>query len=871
MLILCLLCCAASLFAKHSKGGYLVYRYLGAGSSPNTSKYEITVVHYVNCNEVQFELSSVFVGVFTSDNKKLYRQLEIQGTTQRYIQKQYFDGCISPKPDICFYLAFYISTIELPDNPAGYILAEQECCRAEGILNVANSGKVGSTNSNNIPGIIDNTDYHTNSSPLMDIKDTAVICHNSPFSLDFGTTDPNGDDLQYVFCDATSGGSRDYRQPKPPSNPPYTPITYNTPYSGSQPMGKGITINPKTGLITGTAPDKTGNYTLSVCITEYRKGVAIATTKKEILVTVADCSLSAASLQPLYINCDSYSFTFSNESYANNVSTYAWDFGVPVSDAALLSQPTPAFTYSDTGTYHIKLTVTSGDNCTDTASSVVKIYPGFSADFTVAGSCYLSPFTFTDASYAKWGQITSYRWNFGDLSSTSDTSVQKNAFYQYITTGNRTATLMVESDKGCRDTVSKTVAVDNKPYISAPFADTLICNGDYLPVNVMATGDYFQWSPAYNISNASVANPVVYPADTTLYTLLVRDKQCVDSIKVKVNVIDFVTLSLPAQTKLCATDSVVLQPVSDALHYSWQQSGNVQTLSSVSVKYPKAAPLQTTMYSVTGSVGHCSAAAKTDVLVSPYPAATVSNDVSICYGNTVQLHANTVAAHYAWSPASSLRHANTLNPLAGPAQTTAYVFTFNDTFYCTKNVYDTVLVNVIPLPIVDAGDDTATVTGQPLQLTATSNEETSFRWSPVTNISNPVSSSPVITIINPDVQAITYFVTAETSSGCIGTDSVHIKVFNSRADIFIPSAFTPDGDGINDIFKPITPGIAQIYYFRVFTRLGELLYETTKPGEGWNGVYKGKKQPSGTYVYAAAGVDYKGTTISKKGTVVLIR
>lgn len=871
MLILCLLCCAAALFARHSKGGYLVYKYIGAGSVPNTSKYEITVVHYVNCAEVQFELSSVFIGIFTANDKKLYRQVEIAGTTQRYLQKQYFDGCISPKPDICFYLASYISTIELPDNPAGYILAEQECCRAEGILNVANSGQVGSTNSNNIPGTISSTDYHTNSSPLMAIKDTAVICHSSPFSLDFGTTDPEGDDLQYAFCDATSGGTRDNRQPKPPSNPPYIPITYTSPYSGSQPMGKGITINPKTGLITGTAPAKTGNYTLSVCITEYRKGVAIATTKKEILVTVADCSLSAASLLPSYINCDSYSFTFSNESYANDVSSYAWDFGVPVSDASLLRQPTPTFTYQDTGTYHVKLTVTSGDNCTDTASSLVRIYPGFSAGFSIAGSCYLSPFTFTDASYTKWGRITSYRWDFGDLSSASDTSVQKNASYQYATAGNRTATLMISSDKGCRDTVSKIVSINNKPYISTPFTDTLICNGDHLLMNVTASGDYFQWLPAYNISDVSVANPIVYPTDTTIYTLTVRDKQCIDSVKLKVNVIDFVSLSIPAETKLCATDSVVLQPVSNALYYNWQQSGNAQTLSNINIKYPKAAPLQNTSYSVTGSVGHCSAKAKTDLLVSPYPVATVSNDANICYGNTVQLHAATVAAHYTWSPASSLLHANTLNPLAGPEQTTAYVFTFSDTFYCTKNVYDTVLVNVVPLPVADAGDDTAIVLGQPLKLTATANEETSFRWSPVTDISNRVSPNPVVTITNPNIRSVTYFVTAENYVGCIGTDSVHIRVFTSRADIFIPSAFTPDGDGTNDIFKPITPGIAQLYYFRVFNRLGELLYETTKPGEGWDGMYKGKKQAAGTYVYAAAGVDYEGIMISKRGTVVLIR
>lgn len=863
--------CAATLFARHGKGGYLVYKYLGAGNAANTSSYEITVVHYVNCSETQFELGSVFVGVFAADNRVLYQTLNIGRSSQRYIQKQVFDGCINPKPEVCFFLAFYVTTIQLPNNSAGYILAEQECCRADGMMNITNSGEIGTTNSNKIPGFIEGIDYHTNSSPLMAIKDTAIICHNSPFELDFGTTDPDGDELQYSFCNATAGGTRGDRQPNPPSAPPYDGVGYTPPYSGSLPLGRNVGIDAKTGLIKGTAPDKTGMYTIAVCITEFRKGIAISTTKKEILITVADCTLSAASLLPSYINCDSYSFTFNNESYASNVSSYRWDFGVPVFDASLLTQPTPTFTYSDTGIYHIKLLVTSGDDCTDSASSVVKIYPGFSAGFTVNGSCYQSPFSFNDASYARWGKIIQYQWNFGDDNSISDTSSLKNPSYQYSKTGSRTTTLIVSSDKGCIDTAFKTVAVNDKPQISKPFTDTLICRDDQLQMAVQATGTLFQWSPNYNISDVSLINPVVYPFDTTIYTLVVRDKQCIDSVKFIVNVIDAVSLSMPNEIKLCATDSVVLQPVSNALYYSWQQPGTLATLSSANTKYPKAAPLQNTVYTVTGSVGHCSAQASINLLVSPYPVASVSEDASICFGTTVQLHASTVAAHYAWSPASSLISANTLHPLAGPEKTTAYILAVSDTFYCTKKVYDTIMVKVIPLPLLDAGNDTIAVLGQPLKLSAVSNEEVSFKWSPATGINNSLLQSPEVFISNPSLRFMTYFVTAKNYQGCVAKDSVHIKIFTSKPDIFIPSAFTPDGDGINDIFKPVTAGIAQLYFFRVYSRLGELLYETTKQGEGWNGWYKGKKQMPGTYVYMVAGIDYTGVTISKKGTVVLIR
>ncbi len=716
--ILCLLILATTAFARHGKGGYLVYTYLGAGTNANTSRYQITVVHYVNCQEVEFELGSVFVGIFNGGDGALYSTIEIKRSDQRYIQKQQFDGCINPVPEVCFFLAFYVTTIELPNKISGYVLAEQECCRANGITNIVNSGTTGTTNSNRIPGTLDGVDYHTNSSPDVAITDTVVICHNSPFQIPFGTTDPDGDSLAYSFCSADAGGSLGIRQPNPPSSPPYESVNYAAPYSGSSPLGGQVTIDHKTGLIKGIAPSATGMYNIAVCIIEYRHGVGLAVTKKEILVTVADCTLSAASLQPSYINCNSFSLRFENESYASNVSSYLWDFGTSVTNDSLLTQPTPSITFPDTGTYHIKLKVTSGASCSDSATSIVKIYPGFSAGFTVQGSCFQSPFVFTDISYVRYGVINQYKWNFGNVSTDADTSNQKNPSYQYPKAETVTATLIINSDKGCVDTATKTVVVNNKPQIVAPFTDTLICKNDTLSLPVQTSGNVFSWTPVYHISNANISNPSVSPFDTTVYTLVVHDKQCVDSIRLTVNVIDSVTLKLPSLIKLCATDSVQLSPVSDALYFTWNESNNTQTLNHPTTKSPTVAPLQSTFYRLTASVGHCKANAQTRVLVSPYPTASVSEAASICFGNTVQLHASTKAAHYMWSPATSLTGANTLNPLAGPQQSTAYVLTVSDTFYCTKPVTDTVHVQVIPLPELNTSNDTSAVIGQPLQLKA---------------------------------------------------------------------------------------------------------------------------------------------------------
>ena len=118
---------------------------------------------------------------------------------------------------------------------------------------------------------------------------------------------------------------------------------------------------------------------------------------------------------------------------------------------------------------------------------------------------------------------------------------------------------------------------------------------------------------------------------------------------------------------------------------------------------------------------------------------------------------------------------------------------------------------------------------------------------------------------------ITYVVQATTVQGCTGTDSLTVFVYKTLPDVYIPTAFTPNGDGLNDIFKPVLAGIKQLAYFRVFDRRGQLLYETKQAGKGWDGTLSGMPQPPGTYVYAARAVDYLGKVLDKKGTVVLIR
>lgn len=845
--------------ARHGKGGALLYEYLGTGSATGTSRYKVTVQHYINCERISDELSSVYLGIFTANNNSLITTITISRTSTTEITKTTFSSCINPVPTVCFYLVTYITTVELTDNAAGYILTEQECCRASSLLNISNPSNVGFTNYNTIPGVINNVVYRNNSSPTLPFKDTAVVCYNAHLNIDFGSADADGDSLSYAFCSAkaTSGSTR---QPNPPAAPPYTDVAYTAGYSGDKPLGNGVTIDSKTGIISGTAPATTGDYAVTVCINEYRNGVLINTTKKEVLVTVANCSLTAAALQASYINCDNFDFSFQNESTSSNIEKYLWDFGVTTSSKDTSSLAAPSYTYADTGTYTLKLTVSTSGGCTDSTNAMVRVYPGFHPGFTYTGRCYLLPFLFTDTTYAKYGTVNSWSWNFGD----GGASATQSPSWQYTSAGTRTVTLAVATSKGCNAAVTQTITADEKPTLTLPFHDTLICSIDTLPLIANGSGVY-SWSPAYNIIDPATGTPKVFPKDTTTYLVTLTQNGCVNSDSIKVNVLDFVTVSLPADTIVCSTDAFTLYPVSHALQYLWSPS---TFLSSSTVKNPVATPDADITYQVTANLGKCQDKTAVNIHLVPYPRVTASGDTTLCFGKTTPLHGTITGASFYWTPVSSLLHPQTLAPVAGPAYTTSYVLTVYDTLGCPKPSMDTVTVTVMSKIPANAGHDTTVVAGQPLQLSATGG--ITYAWAPATGLSSSSIANPVA-ILSGLPDSVVYSVRVYDAAGCYADDYVTVKIFRTPPDIFVPTGFTPNGDGRNDLLKPIPVGIQTFSYFRVYNRWGQLVYQTSAIGHGWDGTIQGTQQPAGAYVFVTEGIDYTGKAILRKGTTVLIR
>ena len=867
-----IICLTASLlsYSAHLKGGWIYYEALGPGAAPNTMKYRITVKQYLDCGSTTNQIDArVYLGIFSNQNNQLIQNITIPHSSFETIEKKSFDPCISQPPYVCYRIDSYITTTDLPVISAGYTLAVQRCCRIMNIINVTGSGQIGVTYTTSIPGIVSGIDASNNNSPIFAQKDTAVVCFNGNFTFDFGAIDNDGDSLSYAFCQGLVGGSsgnnQNAAQPNPPSNPPYSSVPYNNGYTGFSPLGSGVTINSSNGLISGVAPGQIGDYVVAVCVSEFRQGVKIGETKKEIHITVANCSLSAAQLKTSYITCDGFNLTFSNESTSSLVSTYTWDFGDPASGANNIStSPTPTHNYTDTGVFKLKLRVESTGGCKDSTTSLVKIYPGFVANFDVSGSCFEKPFNFTDRTITQYGVVDTWKWNFGDNSTSTDVASIKNPTYKYSTAGSRTVELIATNSKGCTDTISKIVDVRDIPLLNLPFKDTLICSIDTLQLRAQGTG-VFLWTSVAPIINPNTANPIVYPKDTTLYVVSLNDNGCIKTDTVKVNVLNSISVNIGSDTSICRTDSFTIKTTSFGLQYAWSPASG---LSSTSAKSPKAAPNASTTYFVTANLGKCTARDTINVKVSPYPTAFAGNDVSICYGDKIQLNGSIVGSSFTWTPSNSLQNPRTLNPIAAPLDSTRYILAVYDTLGCPKPARDTVYVMVIPPVKAFAGNDTNLLVNQRLQLAATGG--TQYTWSPTLGLDNPNVFNPLVTV-PASIDSITYRVRVSIPEGCFAFDDVKIKVFKTGPEIFVPSAFTPNGDGRNDVLRPVVVGMKSFNYLRIYNRWGQMLYATNDTGKGWDGTVRGTPQAGGTYVYAAEALDYLGHRVIRKGTVVLLR
>lgn len=239
-------------------------------------------------------------------------------------------------------------------------------------------------------------------------------------------------------------------------------------------------------------------------------------------------------------------------------------------------------------------------------------------------------------------------------------------------------------------------------------------------------------------------------------------------------------------------------------------------------------------------------------------------DTTVCAGAPVQLNATSLAnASFAWSPATGLSSTTIANPIATANSNTTYTVTAT-LGTCVKTA--TVTIGIKPNPIVNAGPDKTIVDGASTTLQGSASNYVSVAWTPATSLTNANTLSPVA---SPNVTT-TYTMTVLNNEGCTSTDDAVVTVIPYC--VKPASAFTPNGDGINDVWT-VTDGNActsQISV-KVFNRYGSVVYESDKYQNNWDGKYKGKPVPDGTYYYIIQYRLISGRVVPMKGDVTILR
>jgi len=377
-------------------------------------------------------------------------------------------------------------------------------------------------------------------------------------------------------------------------------------------------------------------------------------------------------------------------------------------------------------------------------------------------------------------------------------------------------------------------------------------------------------------------NPACVPDTSSGVTIIVDPKSVGGSLN-PINTDICEDQNKPVILTLTGNKGTVFNWLSSQDSTTWQNFNPVKSDSTFSV----IGAAISTQYRVIVKSGVCepdtSSTAFINIYPAKYPQATVNPlDTTICYGTVASLIANVnKGSNYSWSNHNSLYDPGdgtisylpyTINASVAPYKTSYYILSVSNTG-CPVLLTDTIRINVIPQIIVHAGRDTSVIANQPLQLQASLNDTIgvyNWLWSPATGLNNPQVANPVATL-SGSIDSIRYIARATNTTGCYGEDDIVVHIFKTGPEIFVPSAFTPNGDGKNDILKPIPVGITKLDFFRVYNRWGQLIYSTSIIGNGWDGTLNGTQQPSGAYVYVVQGTDYKTNIIFRKGTIVLIR
>jgi gliding motility-associated-like protein len=560
-----------------------------------------------------------------------------------------------------------------------------------------------------------------------------------------------------------------------------------------------------------------------------------------------------------------------------------WNFGDGNSVNGI-SQPWHP--YLTAGGFAVSLTVTDAFGCKDSRTNAfvtVQNYPTAiitSSAFHTANLCYPYQATFQDSSINANPANPTRIWNLGNGQAITPS---QNVGTIYTTPGTYTVSLVEITSNGCKDSIHKVITVLG-PLANFSLLPDSICKGQNITFRIKDSSDVFTWHWDFGDGKDTVAlSPVTHnfnfhpTGGTTNVTLVYwsSDSSCVQTkvypiyIREVISAFDRNHELNMVDTAHCLglVDHFYNHSVNDDTHGWVISDGTTSVKDTVTHLFTAPGTYSVELYIKNNQTGCVDTLTKKMYI---FPALVVtSNGDSICKGSSGNI--NVVGGvFYDWGPGNLLNDSTIANPVATPPFTTTFSVIATDGNGCKDTAYAFVYVQqpgstttytttiVIGQTTILPGDPPPPGTGF------------TYTWTPANDLScthcpNPVCSSTLA--VNEYVE------TMSDVMGCFTTQSHFTVYVDPLSSVDVPTAFTPNGDGTNDIVYVAGWGIKKLNYFKIYNRWGELLFETDDITIGWDGTYRGVPQNTETYVYEVSVEPYIDNfkPVFKKGTIKLLR
>lgn len=557
-----------------------------------------------------------------------------------------------------------------------------------------------------------------------------------------------------------------------------------------------------------------------------------------------------------------------------NSASLVWDFA----DGNTLetTDTTATHTYVAPGIFTPRLIMSDTLGCTVAVLGTKEIVVSkiaTSIDTIASAYCDSAAINFISNVLVDHDVVSSYQWTFDD----GNTSNQVNPVHTFNTPGTYDVRLEVVSVKGCRDTAGIVVKVVESPQIGIS-GDTAICiNETGVFAGLVQAGDTtgvkWLWSFGNGRSDTLInPSPQSYSSANTYPVLLqaVNSSGCIDTVNHSLIVHPLPPVDAGLDSIICLGETITLRP-SGAAIYNWVTNPR---LSCSSCENPVATAVDTSNIFWVNGISSAGCQASDSVIITvvhPVQITTVDTD-TLCNGESYQLRAEG-ADKYSWSPSVGLTDTAIADPVARPTSTTLYTVVGTDFRNC---FYDTASVSMVvyPIPVFKISNGPiAASSGTVIPIQSTSSPDIiRWRWIPSYGLSCVDCPQPVLTA----GRDITYRVVVFNEGGCRSEETLPVTVTCNEGNVYVPNTFSPNNDGMNDVFFPRGKGLSTARSLKIFNRWGGVVFQRNNflindATAGWNGMFNNQPAPADVYVYELDVICENNQIINQKGNITLLR